>query len=148
MTHPTAEHDTTYATVAYVALEGRRQDDLRKAEATRVNDLQAAQMRHTDALVSGLRETLTTISRDILAGQARADTTATNLAAGVKELAGSVAEGVDRSNETINERFKPLEAAMNTTGGRTPVIEKVLFAVMGSALAILGAIVGRLAIGT
>lgn len=170
MTHPTAEHDSTYATIAYVALALKGEADLRKAESQRVNDLLSAHSETFKVLVSGIKDSVrtevdridalfSTAARDILAGQGRTETTAANLATSVKELADSTAKGVedtrkanqatvDRSNEMFDERIKPLEAAMNTSGGRTPVIEKVLFAVLGSGLAILGAIVGRLAIGT
>jgi hypothetical protein len=162
--------ETDYATISFVALEGRRQDDLRKAESQRVNDLFAAQAKHSEALFSGLKDTLTaqvdridalfsTAARDIIAGQARTETTAANLDIRVKELAQTMASGVedtrkanqatvDKSNSMFDSRIKPLEEALSVDSGRSTVTDKILFAAVGVGFTLLGGLVSRLVFGT
>src|ERR1035437_2129911 len=162
----TADHDTSYATVAYVTLEGRRQDDLRKSDASHVHELFAAQAETTQALFAGLKDSVraevdrinalfSAGQRELLAEAARTNATATSLATGVKELSATMAQGVedtrkanqlavDQSNDRINERIKPLEDAMNTNGGRTTVIDKMMYACVGSVLVLVGGIASKM----
>ena len=135
------------ATVERVVLESRRQDDLREAEAVRVNGLFERIEANLASEVRQIRELLTISSKSVEIANNRAELAASSLSERIglstitlskliSDVQSDISTGVDEISKQYDERLQPIEAANEQAEGRNKLTFTTIHMVVVALLAL------------